>query len=412
MMSSPSVDMRHNLSTPHGIIAPSGTYTMAEISLATIRDQNSYCQPPNLQTVERCNLKEMDALLTDVALSARYSLALLKDLPALETSCIPRDAPAFERLRQERQRAYQAVQAYVRWIFEPTISLAQIWIDEAAQCQKERGQNKLAYLEEHVVRLRSELKDTQWPETYHESLDMGKMPSRSPWGLKTMTETLRQEIYISYLVLEEFFSDRMKQVESRLTNGHFKPSFSNVTDLARDVLFHEIKSNGGIPRATFLTVHGIGEQLTVVLGFSATAWADDALHAGATKCRDQDLAKYGPSPSMELRENAVKEMRAAGERAGKGGWTTPTIADAITDFRKRFNRKPFLRVHVDWLSHFPPEDGLVIADIVDTEKTWSPSCAEVEAIIVIEQLEQKRVEFDEDGLSVEGLVLDIKDLAG
>ncbi|KAL8765259.1 MAG: hypothetical protein Q9209_007615 [Squamulea sp. 1 TL-2023] len=351
----------------------------------------------------------MKVLLTDVALSVRYSLALLKDLPALKTSCIPKDKPAFERLRQERRRVYEAIQAYVKWIFEPTIDLAMAWNNETAELgeqalhdelEDQALHDELEYLKEQVEELRNQLTDFQWSETYHEPQNMGTMPSRSPW-----------EIYIACLVLEEFFSDRMKRVEAQLTNSHFKPPFSNIKNVAKENVLNQDNLNGGIPPMTFFTVHGLGQHPTVVLGFSATAWADSALHAWAKKCRDQDLAKHEHSRTMERRKNAVKVMKKAKCQVGEGGWTTSVITDTIVDFRKRSNRKPFPRGPRGMALAFPKlksrarcpaclcstefrvtaEDGLEIADIVGSGKIWGPSCAEVEAMIVIEQLERKSV---------------------
>ncbi|KAL8787053.1 MAG: hypothetical protein Q9213_002395 [Squamulea squamosa] len=329
---------------------------MAELCLATIRDANSACQPPNFQTAERRQYKQMQDLLKDVALSVRYSLALLINLPALEASCIPKDKPAFERLRQERERLYEAIQAYIKWIYEPTIGLAKTW-NETAQPGEKDVQNKLKCLKEHVVRLRNELnlrielRESHGSETYYESQDMGNMPSRSPW------------------------------------------------------------LNGGIPRMTFLTVHGLGEHSTVVLGFSATAWTDSALHAWATKCRDQDLAKYEHSPTIERSKNAVSVLKKVQSQVGNKGWTASVITDPIIDFRKRSTRKPFSQGPYGMALEFPKlesrarcpaclcsteirvtaEDGLEIVDMIDGGKFWGLSCAEVEAMIVIEQLEQKPV---------------------
>lgn len=163
-------------------MAPSVDDQMVECCLKSLRGPRSKCQPPNLQGSTPRTQAQLLSLLDEIILSTRFCLALLEDLPALSTSGIHHQEPAFKRLEQEHCSLYEAVQGYIVWIFEPGAALAQAEIEGSTEQEKIKSvQTALDGLEKHTSNLQSKLRKTHGLQTADELRATGEMPSRSPW---------------------------------------------------------------------------------------------------------------------------------------------------------------------------------------------------------------------------------------
>lgn len=162
---------------------------MAESCLKSLRGPRAECQAPDFQGVSYKGRQIID-FLEELTLCARYSLVLLEDLPALETSCIPKDKPAFERLSQEHRRAYEAVQGYMTYIFDPATVKAEKHIDKMPNGRnKDDVRNTIDNLQQHTGILRRKLEESSRPQTINQSMTANQMPSRSPWVRRHHTQS-------------------------------------------------------------------------------------------------------------------------------------------------------------------------------------------------------------------------------
>lgn len=151
------------------------------MSLKTVRDGRPPYQPPSLPNypsyVSFCDFVE------EVGRCALYSLALLKDLPALDSLKV-QEPETSEPLVQQYQEACIAVRRYCKNIFEPTARRTSICLDrdEDIGC-RERMEKAHRYLQQQIDGLDHWL-DEAWERGKWETSDYKVMSSRTPWVRK------------------------------------------------------------------------------------------------------------------------------------------------------------------------------------------------------------------------------------
>lgn len=136
---------------------------MADTCLRTVRSRVTYCDPPYLR--DQLGWRT----IAEVTLCARWCAALLKDLPALGDSKIAKGEVAFERLRQEYEGVYAAVQGYLQFIFIPALNKA----------SQHRGE--WSDLQRRIYDVEDQLQEFAERSPMAKSEKLERMSSRSPW---------------------------------------------------------------------------------------------------------------------------------------------------------------------------------------------------------------------------------------